>query len=64
MPVETRILDALEDVKCRWCGRFVKIGKGETLGYWSQGKFFLICPKCEPKDEVKEAIKDKKQERV
>jgi len=64
MPVKTKILDALEDFRCRWCGKFVKIGMGETLGYWSHSKFFLICPKCEAKDEVKEAIKDKSQERV
>lgn len=62
MPVEIRILDALEDFRCRWCGRFVRIAEGKTLGYWSRGKFFLICPKCE--DKVKEAIKDKRQERV
>jgi len=66
MPVEKRIIDAVVDFRCRWCGRFISVGEGKTLGYWSGGGgfFYFICPKCESLDQVKDALKDKKQERV
>lgn len=67
MGVETRILDAMEGYynNCQNCGRFVGIGKGKTLGYWSErGAFRLICQRCETKPEVIEAIRKFKQERV
>lgn len=66
MPVPTKILDAIEgDIRCLGCGRFVKIGEGKTLAYWSLRNILgLICPKCEENTSVMNAIKDRKQERV
>ena len=71
MPVETRILDSIEgDIRCQSCGKFVRIGKGKTLGFWYEKKgrkfFGLICGNCEGRPDVKELLLETypEQERV
>lgn len=66
MSVEKRILDAIEgDIRCGACGRFVKIGEGKTLGYWSErGNFCLICSLCEHNESTMNVVNQYKQGRV
>ena len=66
MGVETRILVAIEgDIRCQSCGRFVKIGQGETLGFWTErNTFALICKRCEEDKTTMDIVANYKQERV
>ena len=59
MPTETRILDALQDIRCNACGHFVRIGRGDLVVCWtSKTTAILICPKCEAKDDIQDVLAD------